>query len=101
MVEPIELFDMAFRDLERAAQIATARQEVITHNVANAGIPGYEPMAFDEELMKAVKRSDRKQIVLEEELAALTDNSVKYSSYVKLMSSKLSVMRFIATQGKR
>lgn len=82
-------------------EIAARRQEVIAHNIANAKTPGYEPMSFDEQLMAAVKRTDKKQLNLEEELAALTDNSVKYSAYVKLLSSKINVLKTIATQGRR
>ncbi|MBU0671628.1 MAG: hypothetical protein KJ732_01215, partial [Candidatus Margulisbacteria bacterium] len=67
----------------------------------NAKTPGFEPLAFDEELMAAVKRLDRKEVVLEEELSALTENSVKYSSYVKLLTSKINMLRTIATQGRR
>ena len=42
-----------------------------------------------------------KEVVLEKELATLTENSIKYSSYVKLLSSKINVLRTIATQGRR
>jgi flagellar basal body rod protein FlgB len=96
-----EVFDVTFKDLERAMEVATRRQEVITQNIANAKTPGYEALTFDEELMQAVKRLNRKEVVLEDELAALTDNSIKYSSYVKLLSSRINIMRTIATQGRR
>lgn len=101
MTEPIALFDESFNTLERAMQIATRKQAVIAHNIANAKTPGYEPLTFDEQLMKAVKRQDKKEVVLEDEMASLTENSVKYSAFVKLMSSKISVLRTIATQGRR
>lgn len=98
---PVELFDASFDKLEKAMAVATKRQEIISHNIANANTPGYKPLRFDEELMQAVERADRPKVVLEDELAALTDNSVKYSSYVKLMSSRLSILKTIASQGKR
>lgn len=97
----VELFDPIFRNLEKSMEIATRWQEVISHNIANAKTPGYEALTFDEQLMQAVKRLDRKEVVLEDELAALTDNSIKYSSYVKLLSTKITVLRTIATQGRR
>lgn len=100
MPKQIELFNQ-FDSLERSMEIATRRQEVISHNIANAKTPGYVAMTFDEQLMKAVKRMDQQEVVLEEELASLTDNSMKYSSYVKLMTSKMNVLRTIATQGRR
>ena len=101
MVEPVELFDNSFDKLEKAMEVAVRRQEVISHNIANVKTPGYEALTFDEELMQAVKRQDQKEVSLEEELAALTKNSVEYSSYVKLLSSKINVLKTIASQGRR
>ena len=95
------IFDETFATLERAMQITTKKQAVIAHNIANAKTPGYEALTFDEELMRAVKRLDKKQVVLEEELASLTENSVKYSASVKLLSSKINVLKTIVTQGRR
>jgi flagellar basal body rod protein FlgB len=100
MSQPV-MFDSTFNTLENQMLIATKRQEVIAQNIANAKTPGYEAMTFDEQLMQAVKRMDRKEVVLEDELAALTENSVKYSAYVKWMTSKLSALRAIVTQGKK
>jgi flagellar basal body rod protein FlgB len=96
-----EIFDPQFGNLERSMEIATRRQEVISHNIANAKTPGFEALAFDEQLMRAVKRQASKQVNLEEELAALTENSIKYSAYVKLLSSKINVLKTIASQGRR
>ena len=94
-----DLFDPTFRNLERSMEIASRRQEVISHNIANAKTPGYEALTFDEHLMKAVKRTDRKKVALEEELAALTQN--KYSEYVRLLTSKIGMLKTIVTQGKK
>lgn len=82
-------------------EIATRRQEVISHNIANAKTPGYQAMTFDEQLMRAVKRADKKDVNMEEELASLTENSMKYSAYVKMLSTKINTIRTIATQGRR
>lgn len=100
MSEPV-LFDSAFNSLEHAMRVATQRQAVIAQNIANAKTPGYQPLDFDEELMKAVKRMDNKEVVLENELAALTENSIRYSAYTKLMASKSAVLRSIITQGRK
>ena len=97
----MEVFDSTFGQLERSMAVSTKRQAIITQNIANAKTPGYEAMDFDEQLMKAVKRQDQKEVVLEDELAALTKNSVEYSSYVKLMTSKLSILKSIASQGRK
>ena len=96
-----EIFDAQYSKIERAMEIAARMQEVISHNIANAKTPGYVPLTFDEQLMQAKNRLDRKEVVLEEELAALTQNSIKYSAYAKILSSKLNILRNIATQGRR
>ncbi|MBN2058465.1 MAG: hypothetical protein JW782_06700 [Candidatus Saganbacteria bacterium] len=96
-----EIFDAQFGNLERAMEIAARRQEVISHNLSNANTPGFEPMDFDEELMRAVKRQDSRSVNIEEEMAAMTENSIKYSAYVKLLSSKINILRTVATQGRR
>jgi len=95
------IFDPTFKHLESAMKVSAAKQAVISHNIANANNPEYEALEFDEELGKAVNRLDNKKVVMEDEMAALSENSVRYSSYVKLMSSKLGVLRNIASQGRK
>ncbi|MFA5113943.1 MAG: flagellar basal body protein [Candidatus Margulisiibacteriota bacterium] len=101
MVEAVNIFDSSFGGLEKAMRIATQRQTVIAQNIANAKTPGYRAMTFDEQLMKAVERQDHSDVVLEDELAQLTANSVRYSAYTKLIASKLNVLKTVATQGRR
>ncbi len=95
------MFDETFTHLERGLKASAAKQSVIAHNIANANTPGYEPLEFDAELNKAVKRQDKKKVVLEEEMAALSDNSIRYSAMSKLMTSKLNIWRTVATQGRK
>jgi flagellar basal body rod protein FlgB len=101
MPGPLEIYDATFDSLERAMKVAALKQAVIAQNIANAKTPGYEALTFDEQLNMAVKRRDKKDVTLEEEMAALAENTNKYSSFVKLMTSKIGVLRTIATQGKR
>jgi flagellar basal body rod protein FlgB len=95
------IFDPSIGNLEQALKSSAARQAVISHNLANANTPGYEALEFDEELGRAIARQDKKKVIIEEEMAALSDNSVRYSSYVKLLSTKLNIIRTIATQGRK
>jgi len=97
----MEIYDPTFDALERSMKAAAMRQAVIAQNIANAKTPGYVAMTFDEELNKAVQRQDKKNVTLEDEMAALAENSGRYTSFVKLMTSKIGVLRTIATQGKR
>ena len=97
----MEIYDQTFDSLERAMKVSAMKQAVIAQNIANAKTPGYEAMTFDEQLNKAVKRQDKRDVMLEDEMAELAKNSGQYSSYVKLLTSKIGVLRTIATQGKR
>ena len=101
MYRPEAIFDETFNRLERGMEIATRRQEIISHNIANASTPGYEALTFNDELMQAEVRLQKKEVVLEEELADLSMNAIEYSSYVKLLSTRINNLRTIASQGKR
>ena len=94
-------FEGELGKLEGAMEQTTKMHAVIAHNIANANTPGYEALKFDEVLDKAVKRTEKPQVSLEEELAALGTNGVRYSAYTKLLTSRLNVLRTIATQGRR
>ena len=95
------MFDNTFLNLEKGMKTSAAKQSVISHNIANSDTPNFEALEFDEELGRAVKRADKKKVVMEEEMAALSENSIRYSAYVKLITSKLNILRTIATQGRR
>ncbi len=100
-VGDIQIFDGTFDNLQKALDVATKRQAIIAHNIANANTPGYEAMDFDEILGKAVKRTEGGPVIIEKEMAAMSENSIKYSAYIKFLSSKITVLRTIATQGRR
>ncbi|MFC1559477.1 flagellar basal body rod protein FlgB [Candidatus Margulisiibacteriota bacterium] len=97
----MQVFDSTFNNLENGIEKATRVQSVIAHNIANANSPGFEPLEFDEVLNKAVKRVDRTKVILEEEMADLSKNSLKHSAYIKLLAAKINVMRTVATMGRR
>ncbi|MFA5875414.1 MAG: flagellar basal body protein [Candidatus Margulisiibacteriota bacterium] len=100
-IPQIDIFDPTFDRVQHAMEMATQRQAVIAHNIANADTPGYQAMKFDDELQQAVKRLENPSVNIEEEMASLTDNSLRYSSYVKLLSTKLNILKTIASQGRK
>ncbi len=99
-VPKLELFDDTFVNLQNAVERAVKTQAVIAHNIANAKTPGYEAMEFDKVLNKAVKRAN-KEVVFEEEMNALSKNAIDHSAYIKLLASKISVIRTVVTQGRK
>jgi flagellar basal body rod protein FlgB len=97
----MEIFDPTFVNLQHGIDRAAKKQAVIAQNIANATNPDYVAMDFDEALNKAVIRVNKKDVVLEEEMAALARNTGEHAAYVKLLTSKLNVIRTVATQGRR
>jgi flagellar basal body rod protein FlgB len=94
------IFDKSFNALDTGMSIAAKKQAVIAHNISNADTPGFEALEFDEILGKVVKRTNRK-VIIEEEMKNLAQNSLRYSSYVKLMSAKINILRTVITQGRK
>ena len=99
-VMPTEMYDSTFIRLQESVDKATKKQAVIAQNIANMNNPNYEALEFDEALDKAVKRSNKK-VVLEEEMAALSQNSIKHSAYIKLLASKINILHTVSTQGRK
>jgi len=99
--EGIGIFDSTIHNVEKSIERAAKIQEVIAHNIANANTSGYVPEKFDEVLNKAVKRTDKSSVNLEEEVADLAKNSARFSAYVKIMTAKLGMLRSVVTQGRK
>lgn len=95
------IFDPTMGSLENSIRNSAKAQEVISHNIANANTPGYVPKKFDEVLGKAVEKRDRASVNMEEEMADMARNSGRYSAYLKMFNSKLSVLRTIISQGRK
>lgn len=96
----IGLFDDTFIRLQAAVERATKKQAVIAQNIANANNPDYAALDFDETLNKAVKRAN-KSVVIEDEMAAMSKNQIEHSAYIKLLATKISVLRTVVTQGRK
>ncbi len=95
------IFDPAMSSLEKGIKNAVKAQEVIAQNIANANTPNYYAKKFDEVLEKEVQRRDVPGVNLEEEMADQAKNSGKHAAYIKLLLSKLSILRTIITQGRK
>lgn len=97
------MFDETFGRLEKALNETARRQAIIAYNIANANTPGFKPVSFDEELAAAEKKlnTPKKGVVIEEEMAKLADNTLRYTSYVRLLSNKIANIRRVASQGRQ
>lgn len=97
------VFDETFNKLEKALSETARRQGIIAYNIANANTPGFKPLSFDEELNKAEKKlqTSPKGVVIEEEMAKLADNTLRYTSYIRLLTNKIAIIRRVVSQGRQ
>ena len=95
------IFDSTMASLEKGISQTTKAQEVITQNIANAQTPGYVAKKFDKVLERAVERRDSAGVNLEEEMADMAQNNDRHAAYLKLMSSKLAILRTVISQGRK
>jgi flagellar basal-body rod protein FlgB len=104
--------------LSVALDAAAVRQEVLASNVANASVPGYVPkrVSFDTEWQRQgeayvpMVRAHTEPVVglnvdgavrLDQEMAAMAQNSAHYTTLVRAMNKHLAVLNAAVTEGKR
>jgi len=127
MLDGIESITTAALGL--ALDVASQRQQVIAANIANANTVGYVPqrLSFEDQLddvrrgLQAGKSLDAyalatmqphltsvvdangqaEKVQLDEEVAALSQNSVQYQALIKGLNRHMSILNIAVTDGKR
>jgi len=98
------IFDESMQRLTYGMKDSVKRQTVIAHNVSNKDVAGYKPIRFSDELQEMMSRPgfnpERDTVIEEEEMAKMTKNRFKYSTYIRLMNMKLEVLKKVINQGK-
>jgi flagellar basal-body rod protein FlgB len=124
----VELFDVTFQTLDLALGAAGKRQEVLSNNLANVNTPGYKRLDvdFDGELAKAVDaarggdhsaldrlhpgvstddaiavRADGNSVDVDQEMAFLAENNIRYNALVQLAQKKLDTLKYVISDGRR
>ena len=124
----MELFDTSFKALDLALGAAGKRQEVLANNLANVNTPGYKRLdvAFDGMLAKAVDaaragderaldalrpgvstddsvavRADGNSVDVDQEMAFLAENNIRYNALVQLTQNKLEGLKYVISDGRR
>ena len=124
----MELFDVTFKTLDLALGAAGKRQEVLANNLANVNTPGYKRLEvdFDGVLAKAVDaartgdrnaldalrpgvsgddsvavRADGNSVDVDQEMAFLAENNIRYNALVQLSQSKLNTLKYVISDGRR
>ena len=96
------LFDPSMRRLMYGIKDSIKRQTIIAHNLSNAAVEGYKPIRFADELEEIMSRPGfiEDKIIEEEEMAKMTKNRFKYSTYMRLMNMKIDTLKKVINQGK-
>lgn len=124
----MELFDVTFQTLDLALGAAGKRQEVLANNLANVNTPGYKRLDvdFDGMLAKAVDaartgdrsaldalrpgvntddavavRADGNSVDVDQEMAFLAENNIRYNALVQLSQKKLETLKYVISDGRR
>ncbi len=124
----MELFDVTFQTLDLALGAAGKRQEVLANNLANVNTPGYKRLdvEFDGMLAKAVDaaragdksaleamrpgvttddsvavRADGNSVDVDQEMAFLAENNIRYNALVQLTQKKLEGLKYVISDGRR
>ena len=124
----MELFDVTFQTLDLALGAAGKRQEVLANNLANVNTPGYKRLDvdFDGMLAKAVDaaktgdrsaldalrpgvqtdsavavRADGNSVDVDQEMAFLAENNIRYNALVQLTQKKLETLKYVISDGRR
>jgi flagellar basal-body rod protein FlgB len=124
----MELFDSTLKTLDLALGAAGRRQEVLANNLANVNTPGYKRLdvQFDGVLAKAVEaakagdsraldelrhgtssdagvavRSDGSSVDVDQEMAFLAENNVRYNALVQLSQKRLEGIKYAISEGRR
>ena len=124
----MELFDVTFQTLDLALGAAGKRQEVLANNLANVNTPGYKRLdvEFDGMLAKALDsaragdrraldelrpgvntddavsvRADGNSVDVDQEMAFLAENNIRYNALVQLTQKKLEGLKYVISDGRR
>lgn len=114
MVQPLSSSEL----IQRAMSAAMLRQKLLANNIANADTPGYK--RFDLALQQAIQATDERStarsiyqekgtslrvdgnnVDIEQEMAAVAENSLYYESLATSLSKQMSSLRYLITEGRR
>jgi len=123
---PVKLFDQTINLLQRSLDLRTSRHQVLSHNIANVSTPDYSPkeIPFQKILERSVDPSSiihlvrthpghlsggyepgveietlAQEVSLDEEMAKLAENNLKYQAGVQALVKKIEALRITLIEG--
>jgi flagellar basal-body rod protein FlgB len=110
------MLDPVGTSLEKYMDVLSARQKVITSNIANADTPGYKTrdLDFQSEFENALRggeprpvevtglrtQNDGNNVNLDRESRMLAENALRFSAASQLMRSRFRVLKEAIQEGK-
>ena len=122
------LFDSTIRALDVALGAASMKQQTVANNLANVNTPGYQrkDVAFDDTLREALAadaegetvnwnevqpsvttdnraamRQDGNSVDIDQEMAHLAENNVRYNALVQMAAKKMQTLSYVISDGRR
>lgn len=101
--------------MERYLDLLSARQKVVTSNIANADTPGYrtQDIDFQTEFQNAISttpnvlevtglavKNDGNNVSLDRESRLLAENALRFSAASSLLRSQIGVLRTAIKEGQ-
>lgn len=116
--------DIAYKLIKKSLDAASLRQKVISHNIANINTRGYKrsEVVFEDELKETLKRNvgnvdaiepevvvdnstsmreDGNNVDIDLEMSNMAANNILYNTLVSQANYKLSMMRFVISEGRK
>lgn len=123
--------DTTFAVLGKAMDVYSLRHRVAANNIANVNTPGFKRshVPFEAELREAIdsgerdegkllraldrmevaaevdylteSREDGNNVDIEQEIAEMTKNQIRYTAAGSILKTKLSMYRFVISEGRR
>ena len=112
------MVDQVSQALEKYMDVLTARQKVVTSNIANVDTPGYKTQDLDfqsefNSLLNGTEttthaqqvgglpvKSDGNNVNLDREARLLAENSIRFSAATNLMKGQMRVMKSAIHEGQ-
>ena len=106
----MEIFGPSIVVLEEAVAYETLRASIVAHNISNIDTQGYHRLSFAKTLSDTRKKlglpaTDNEdygtgEVDLEKEMSALGETKTVQSSYLRLLSLQVGILKKAVTQGK-
>lgn len=119
--------DLTYKLLKKSLDASSLRQKVISHNLANINTKGYKrsEVVFEEKLKQEMGRlqndpdyvdsiepevvtdnstsfnMDGNNIDLDVEMANMAANDILYNTLVAQLNNRISVMRYVISEGRK